>query len=48
MMCVLDKPWFRLCLCRNLYRDLPPLGGHESIQDATEAADKAGRDEGSR
>ena len=27
MMCGLHEPWFRPCLCRNLYRDPPPLGG---------------------
>jgi hypothetical protein len=39
--------WVQACLYRDLYRDQSQFGGPDSIQDATEVADK-GRDEGSR
>jgi hypothetical protein len=48
MMWLLEDFWFRLCLCRNRYRDQPSCGGAlHTGQDATEAADK-GRGEGLR
>jgi len=46
MIGLADGPQFRPCLGRNLI-DQPLIGGHGSIQDATEAPDKGG-DEGSR